>query len=187
MLGITELKTGVAINYEGAPCVVLDYQHSKMGRGGAVLRTKLKNLRTGAQFDITFKSSDKFEEATLERRASTFLYREGDLFSFMDNASFEQFTMTADEIGPKAKFLKDGYELQVIFYEDAPVSTVLPVKMEFAVSHTEPGVRGDTATGGTKPATLETGAIVTVPLFIKIGDILRINTDEGTYVERANK
>jgi elongation factor P len=187
MLSITDLKTGTAITYEGFPCIVLDYQHSKMGRGGAVLRTKLKNLKTGAQFDITFKSSDKFEEATLDRRACTFLYKEGYEYSFMDNTTFEQFTMTGEEVGPKAKFLKDGYELQIIFYEEAPVSIVLPVKMELEVTYTVPGVKGDTATGGTKPATLETGAIVTVPLFVKIGDVLRINTDEGTYVERATR
>jgi elongation factor P len=187
MLGITDLKTGTTIDMDGAPVMVLDYQHSKMGRGGAVLRTKLKNLKTGATFDITFKSSDKFEEATLERRNCTFLYKEGNDFAFMDASSFEQFTLSAEEVGPKSRFLKEGAEIQILFYEDKPVSVVFPIKMEFEVTHTEPGVKGDTAQGGSKPATLETGAVITVPLFVKIGDVLRVNTDEGTYVERVNK
>jgi elongation factor P len=185
MLGITDLKTGVTIDMNGDPLVVVDYQHSKMGRGGAVLRTKLRNLKTGALVDMTFKGSDKFEEAVLERRTCTYLYAEGDQHQFMDAATFEQFSLSSEEVGPKVRFLKEGQELQILFYEDKPVSVVLPIKMDLKVTHTEPGVRGDTAQGGTKPATLETGAVIIVPLFVKIGDILRINTDEGTYVERA--
>lgn len=185
MLGITDLKTGTVIDWNSAPHMVVSYEHSKMGRGGAVLRTRLRNLKTNAIFDITFKGSDKFEEANLERRACTYLYKEGDAFSFMDTVSFEQFTMTAQELGDKTKYLKEGSDLQVVFYEGAAINIDLPIKMEFEVTHTEPGVRGDTAQGGTKPATLETGAVVTVPLFVKIGDVIRINTTEGTYVERA--
>lgn len=187
MLGITDLKTGVTIDINGDPHVVLDYQHSKMGRGGAVLRTKLRNLKNGATFDQTFKSSDKFEEATLEKRSCTFLYPEGATYMFMDTNSFEQFGLTKEEIGSKYQYLKEGADVQIMFYEDKPVSVVFPIKMEFEVTHTEPGVKGDTAQGGSKPATIETGAQITVPLFVKIGDVIRINTDEGTYVERANK
>jgi elongation factor P len=178
MLGITDLKTGTTFDMNGDPVVVLDYQHSKMGR------TKLKNLKTGATFDTTFKSSDKFDEANLERRSCQYLYQDSG-FVFMDNNSFEQFTLPADVVGEKAKYLKEGSEIQIIFYEDAPVSVVFPIKMEFEVTHTEPGVKGDTAQGGSKPATLETGAIITVPLFVKIGDKIRVNTDENSYVERA--
>ncbi|HSI20524.1 MAG TPA: elongation factor P [Verrucomicrobiae bacterium] len=187
MLSITDLKTGTTFDMNGDPVVVLGYQHSKMGRSGAVLRTKLRNLKTGATFDITFKSSDKFEEAPLERRSCQYLYAEGNGFVFMDNASFEQLTLSGDVVGEKSRYLKEGSELQIVFYEDKPVSVVFPIKMEFEVVHTEPGVKGDTAQGGSKPATLETGAIITVPLFVKIGDILRVNTDENTYVERANR
>ena len=187
MLGITELKTGTTIVYENDPCVVISYQHSKMGRGGAVLRTKLRNLKTGSLFDITFKSSDKFDEAVLDRRPCQYLYQEGSSYEFMDTASFEQFSLTKDEVGEKSRFLKEGSELQILFYEEKPVSVIFPIKMEFEVAHTEPGVKGDTAQGGSKPATLETGAIITVPLFVKIGDLIRVNTDESTYVERANK
>jgi len=187
MLGITELKTGTTIDMDGSPCVVIDYQHSKMGRGGAVLRTKLRNLKTGSVFDITFKSSDKFEEAVLQKRMCTFLYAEGSEYTFMDGESFDQFNLTKAEVGDKSRFLKEGAEIQILFYEDKPVSIVLPIKMEFEITHTEPGVKGDTAQGGSKPATIETGATITVPLFVKIGDVIRVNTDEGTYVERANK
>jgi elongation factor P len=187
MLGITDLKTGVTIDINGAPHVVLDYQHSKMGRGGAVLRTKLRNLKTGSTFDQTFKSSDKFEEAILEKRNCTFLYPEAGTYIFMDTATFEQFGLSKEEIGAKHLYMKEGADVQIMFYEDKPVSVVFPIKMDFEVTHTEPGVKGDTAQGGSKPATIETGAQITVPLFVKIGDMIRINTDEGTYVERANK
>lgn len=187
MLGITDLKNGVCIDYEGAPFMVISYQHSKMGRGGAVLRTKLRNLKTGGVVDLTFKGSDKFEEAPLQKRACSFLYKEGNDYTFMDSQSFEQFSLGNEVIGDKGQFLKEGCEVQILFYDEDPVSVDLPIKMEFEITHTEPGVKGDTAQGGTKPATIETGAVITVPLFVKIGDIIRVNTQEGTYVERANK
>lgn len=187
MLGITDLKTGVTIDYNGDPVVVLSYQHSKMGRGGAVLRTKLRNLKTGATFDITFKSSDKFDEAPLEKKTCQYLYQEGGQYMFMDNASFEQFGLSSDVVGEKSRFLTEGAEFTVVFYEGTPVSVLFPIKMDFTVTHTEPGVKGDTAQGGSKPATLDSGATITVPLFVKIGDVLRVNTDEGTYVERVSR
>ncbi|MEI6478261.1 MAG: elongation factor P [bacterium] len=185
MIGITDLKTGVAIDLEGDPYVVMNYQHSKMGRGGAVMRTKLRNLRTGALVDITFKGSDKFEEADLDRRASSFLYSEGTDSVFMDSTSFEQYSLSAEVVGDKSRFLREGSEVLILFYQDQPVSIDLPIKMEFEITHTEPGVKGDTAQGGSKPATLDTGATITVPLFVKTGDMIRVNTVEGTYVERV--
>ena len=187
MLSITDLKTGTTIDMEGSPFIVLSYQHSKMGRGGAVLRTKLRNLKTGAVVDLTFKGGDKFEEANLVKRPCSFLYKEGDNFTFMDSSSFEQFNLTSVEVGEKKGYLKEGSDIQILFYDDSPVSIDLPIKMEFEVTHTEPGVKGDTAQGGSKPATIETGTTITVPLFVKIGDIIRVNTVEGTYVERVSK
>jgi elongation factor P len=187
VLGITDLKPGVVIDWESAPFMIVDAQHSKMGRGGAVMRTRMRNLKTGALIDITFKGSDKFEAAAMQKKPNTFLYKENDGYVFMDTESFEQFTLKADEIGTKSQFLKDGAEVQILFYEGDPVSVDLPIKMEFEVTHTEPGVKGDTAQGGTKPATLETGAVITVPLFVKIGDQVRVNTVEGTYVERVKQ
>ena len=186
MIGITDLKTGVVIDLEGDPFVVLSYQHSKQGRGGAVMRTKLRNLKTNAVIDLTFKGGDKLEEASLDRRPCSFLYKEGEAFAFMDSKSFEQFNLNAEEVGEKASYLKEGSDVQISFYDDKPVSIDLPIKMEFEVTYTEPGIKGDTAQGGSKPATIETGAQITVPLFVKTGDMIRINTVEGTYVERAN-
>ncbi len=186
MLGINDLKTGTAIVYNDDPHIVLKYEHSKQGRSGAVLRTKLKNLRNGSTFDVTFKGSDKFDSADLQRRQCSYLYKDGSGYAFMDAQSFDQFSLSDDVIGEKGLFLKEGGEVQVLFFEEGAVSIELPIKMEFEIAHTEPGVKGDTATGGTKPATLETGATITVPLFVKIGDIVRVNTVEGTYVERAN-
>jgi elongation factor P len=187
MLGITDLKNGVVINYEGAPLMVINYEHSKMGRGGAVLRTKLRNLRTNAVVDITFKGSDKFDEADLERRPCSFLYADGEAYSFMDSTSFEQFTLKAEEVGDASRFLKEGSEVQILFFEEVPISIELPIKMEFEVTYAEPGVKGDTAQGGTKPVTIETGTIITAPLFVKTGDVIRVNTTEGTYVERVKQ
>lgn len=185
MLNLTDLKTGVAIDLDGAPCVVISYQHSKMARGGAIMRTKLKNLKTGSLFDMTFKGDERIEEAVVERHTSSFLYQEGDKYVFMDSQSFEQYELGKDIVGDASRFLKEGAELTILIYNENPVLLELPIKMELEVTHTEPGVRGDTAQGGSKPATLETGAVITVPLFVKIGDILRINTVEGTYVERV--
>lgn len=185
MLGITDLKTGVAIIYEGAPHIVLSYQHSKLGRGGAILRTKLRNLISNAIFETTFKGGDKFEEASLTRHICTFLYKEDKLYYFMNSENFEQFSLSEEELSDKRNFLKEGSEVQILFYDNQPVSIDLPIKMEFEVIHTEPGIKGDTAQGGSKPATIETGAKITVPLFVKIGDLIRVNTVEGTYVERV--
>jgi elongation factor P len=187
MLGITDLKTGVAIEIDGAPFVVVDYQHSKQGRSGAVMRTKLRNLKSGALVDMTFKGGDKFNEASLVRHACSYLYPEGDGYTFMDSETFEQYTLKKETVGDKARFLKEGTDVQIMFFEDTAVSLDLPIKVELEVSHTEPGVKGDTAQGGSKPAILETGATVTVPLFVKIGDVIRVNTVDGTYVERVKQ
>lgn len=185
MLSITELRNGTTIELEGAPHVVISYSHSKMGRGGAVVRTKLKNLKTGASYERSFHGSDKVEEAKLEERGATYLYQTGDNYTFMDDGNYEQFDMTAEQLAENTKYLIEGANVKLMFYDGAAISINMPIKMEFKVKHTEPGVRGDTAQGGTKPATLETGAIVTVPLFINIGDTIRVDTRECTYIERA--
>lgn len=185
MLSITELRSGTTIELEGAPHVVLSYSHSKMGRGGAVVRTKLKNLKTGATYERSFHGNDKVEEAHPTEKQSTFLYMNEGVYTFMDNSSYEQFDMTADSLGDAKQYLVEGASTKISFYDGQPIGVNLPIKMDFRVSHTEPGIRGDTAQGGTKPATLETGAIITVPLFINIDDIIRVDTRDGTYVERA--
>ena len=185
MLSITELKNGTTIELEGAPHVVLSYQHNKMGRGGAVVRTKLKNLKTGATYERSFHGNDKVEEARPQEKQATFLYFNNDVYTFMDNTSYEQFEMTDESLGDAKLYLVDGSPTKILFYDGKPIGVNLPIKMDFRVAHTEPGVRGDTAQGGTKPATLETGATIIVPLFINIDDIIRIDTRDGSYVERA--
>lgn len=187
MLSITDLKTGTTLELDGAPHVVISYSHSKMGRGGAVVRTKLKNLKTGASYERSFHGNDKVEEAHLQERAASYLYKEGAQFLFMDSESYEQFGMTSEQLGDTVNYLIEGAPLRLVFFEDEPISINLPIKMDFKVTHTEPGVRGDTAQGGTKPAVIETGATVTVPLFIAIGDSIRVDTRDCSYIERANK
>ncbi len=185
MLSITDLRTGTTIELEEAPHAVLSYAHSKMGRGGAVVRTKLKNLKTGATYERTFHGNDKVDEAHLIERAATYLYQDGDHFTFMDSASYDQFTLAKNQLGDSAQYLAEGAAVKILLYEGEPITINLPIKLELKVTHTEPGVRGDTAQAGTKPATLETGAVVTVPLFVTIGDTIRVDTRDGSYIERA--
>lgn len=185
MLSITDLRTGTMLDLDGAPHVVVSYSHSKMGRGGAVVRTKLKNLKTGASYERTFHGNDKVEEAHLQEKECTYLYKDGEQYLFMDSETYEQFGMTGEQLGQTVQYLIEGAPLRLVFFDDQPITIALPIKMDFKVTHTEPGVRGDTAQGGTKPATLETGAVVTVPLFITIGDSIRVDTRDGSYIERV--
>ncbi len=187
MLSITELRNGTTIELEGAPHLVLSYSHTKMGRGGAVVRTKLKNLKTGAAYERSFHGNDKVEEAHLQETDATYLFRDGSDLTFMNNITYDQFTMSDIQVGEAVKYMVEGAPVKISFYDGQAISVNLPIKMDFKVIHTEPGVRGDTAQGGTKPATLETNAVVTVPLFINIGDTIRIDTRNGAYVERASK
>lgn len=187
MLSITDLRIGTTIELEGAPHVVLSYSHNKMGRGGAVVRTKIKNLKTGATYERTFHGNDKVEEASLGERQAIYLYESDGQYTFMDNATYDQFTMSNDQLGDTTKYLVEGSPVKMMFYAGQPISVNLPIKMEFKVAHTEPGVRGDTAQGGTKPAKLETNTTVTVPLFVNIGDTIRVDTRDGSYIERVGK
>jgi elongation factor P len=185
MLGITDLKTNTKIELDGDPYVVTDYQHAKMGRGGAVVRTKLRNLRTGSMLQKTFQGSDKIKPANLSSRKGQYLYGEGDSFTFMDTQNYEQFTLDSGVVGDGAKFLKEGLEVSLLQHGDAVIAVELPIKVEYEVKDTDPGLKGDTVSGGSKPATVESGATVTVPLFVQIGDRIRVDTRTGTYLERA--
>jgi elongation factor P len=171
MYGINDLKTGTTFELEGQPFVVLDYQHSKMGRGGAVMRTKIKNLITGAILQRTFQGNDKFNEVQIERRKVQHLYEDGGRFYFMDQDDYSQFDLGKDDLGSVANFLKDGEVVQAQYYLGKPINIELPVKMDFEVTEASEGVRGDTASKTVKPVVLETGYKVNVPLFIKQGDI----------------
>lgn len=187
MLSLNEIKTGKNIILDGEPYVVLFDQHSKMGRAGAVLRTKLKNLITGGVISKTFQGADKVDEASIEKQKAQYLYNDGNDFYFMNNTSYEQFSLPSDVIGNSNKFLKEGIEIDILYFNGNPINIQLPIKMEFEVVEAPPGVRGNTVDGGTKQVTLENDIKVNVPLFINTGDVVRINTDTGEYVERVNK
>jgi elongation factor P len=185
MIAGGDLRPGVKVELDGVPYVVLDYQWVKPGKGGAFMRTKLKNMKTGAIIDRTFRTEEKIPRAEIEERKVQFLYRREDVYHFMDTASFEQFSMVEKQLGAVSGFLAEGLVISILFFKGEPVEVVLPTFVDLTVAETEPGVRGDTATGGSKPAKLETGAVIQVPLFINAGDRVRVDTRTGSYVERA--
>jgi elongation factor P len=185
MIAGGDLRPGVKVELDGNPYVVTDYQWVKPGKGGAFMRTKLKNMKTGAVIDRTFRTDEKIPKAEVEERKVQFLYRTEDAYHFMDMESFDQFSMDEKQLGDASGFLKEELVVSVLFHRAEPVAVLLPTFVELKVAETEPGVRGDTASGGSKPAKLETGAVIQVPLFINIGDALRVDTRSGTYVERA--
>lgn len=184
MLGITEIKSGKKILLGDEPYVVLEYQHSKIGRAGAVLRTKLRNLVTGATLEHTFQGADKVEEVEIAKSRAQYLYQEGENFVFMDNASYEQFELNTGALGPASEYLVEGTEVTVLNWKERALSIELPTKVTLAVTDAPPGLKGDTASGGDKVVTVETGLKITTPLFVKTGDRIIINTERGTYVSR---
>lgn len=184
MYSTADFRKGLKIEWEGTPYLIVDFQHVKPGKGGAFVRTKIKNLINGRVIDQTFRSGEKVERPQLQEKDMQYLYAEGDQFCFMDNESYEQVYLNADQLGDGKDFLQDNLNLKVLYYKDQPIAVELPTFVELTVQHTEPGFKGDTASGGTKPATLETGAVIQVPLFIEIGDRLKVDTRTGSYVER---
>src|SRR4030042_669352 len=183
MLSLSDIKTGKTISINNEPYLVIFHQHSKIGRAGAVLRTKLRNLKTGAILEKNFQGSDKIEEAEIAKSKAQYLYKEDEGYFFMDNASYEQFSLPKNVLGDLVKYLIENTEVTVLNYNSQPINIELPIKMEFKVVEAPPAIRGNTADGGTKLVTLETGIKVNTPLFVKEGDILRINTDTGEYAE----
>jgi len=186
MLSITDLKTGVVIELEGAPYEVVKYQHSKMGRGGAVLRTTLKNLITGSNIERTFHGDEKLESADITKGKAQFLYQDGDDYTFMDVGSFEQFPISRSILGQDIYYLVEGQDVEVRYYQGRPINISLPAKMKFKVTEADPAVKGDTVTNPSKNATLETGLTLKVPMFVKVGDTILVDTRGGSYIERAN-
>ncbi len=180
-----DLRPGMKIELDKAPYVVVDYQWVKPGKGGAFNRTKLKNLRTGSIVERTFRTEEKVEQAAREERRAQFMYRSEDEYHFMDTESYEQFFLRAGQMGEAPKYLKEEMVVTIVSHRESPLTVEVPTFVELTVAKTEPGVRGDTASGGSKPATLETGAVIQVPLFINIGDRLRVDTRTGAYIERA--
>lgn len=185
MISTGELKKGITIELDGALYQILDWQHIKMGRGSAQVRLKLRDIRAGHTIERTFQAGEKFSRARLDRRAVQFLYSEGALHYFMDSESFEQTVLSRDQLGDALNYLKEGASLELLTYKDEAISVELPNSVELEVVETGPGFKGDTATAGNKPAKLETGITIQVPLFINNGDIVRVDTRTGEYLERV--
>lgn len=185
MISVGELRKGVTIELDRQIYTVVEYQHIKMGRGGAQARLKLRDLRSGAIFDRVFSAQEKFTRIRVDRRPVTYLYSDGQFYHFMDQETFEQRSLTREILGDAINYLKDGMQLELAHYGDEPIGVELSLNVELRVVQTDPGFRGDTATGGTKPAQTETGLSVQVPLFVNTGDIIRVDTRTGSYLERV--
>ncbi|OGL18352.1 MAG: elongation factor P [Candidatus Rokubacteria bacterium RIFCSPLOWO2_12_FULL_69_21] len=179
-----DFRKGMKIEVDGAPYAIVDFQHVKPGKGGAFVRTKLKHLRLGTVIDRTFRAEEKVPLVNFEEKRMQFLYRD-DRFHFMDLETYDQIALSEDEVRDARQFLQENTEVEVLYVDGAPIGIELPNFVDLVVVKTEPGVRGDTASGGSKPATLETGAVVSVPLFINEGDVLRVDTRTGAYISRT--
>lgn len=185
MISTNDFRTGVTVEIEGQPWAVVEFQHVKPGKGSAFVRTKLKNMETGAVIERTFRAGEKLPRATLERREVQYLYKSGNDYTFMDTQSFDQMTLTEEQVGDSKKFMLENMNLYLIYHNGRLIGVELPNSVELRVIKADPGLRGDTASGGSKPVTLETGYVVQAPLFIQEGDVLRIDTRTGLYIERA--
>jgi len=182
-----DLKKGLKIAIDGAPYVIVQFQFVKPGKGQALYKCKLKNMLTGNQFDRTFRSGDKIDEANLEEHKMEYLYSEGDSYCFMDTSTYAQEFLTKEQMGESENFLKENTVCNVLFFNEKPIGISLPFFIDLKVIKADPWVKGDTASGSTKPATLETGYVVQVPPFIEEGELVRIDTRTGAYVERVKK
>jgi len=186
MISTNDFKTGVTVLYNNGIWQVVEFLHVKPGKGSAFVRTKLKNIETGNSLEVTFRAGEKLPQAVIEKADMQYLYKAGDAFTFMDTTSFEQIELEAPQIGDTVEFLKDGLEgITVLRYETIFEEFELPTSVELEISDTVPDERGDTSSGGGKPATLETGAVITVPFHIKIGDTVKVDTRTRKYVTRV--
>lgn len=185
MISTSDFKPGLTIEWEGHIWEIVEFLHVKPGKGGAFVRTKLKNFRTGGIIDRAFRAGTRFESAHIERKSMQFLYNQGDEYVFMDMETFDEITLHAEQVRDALPYLADNAEVKIVLHEDVVLGIEMPATLELTVTQTDPGLKGDTATGGTKPATLETEAVVQVPLFINQGDVVRVDTRTGEYVERA--
>ena len=186
MITSGELRKGIIIELDGQLYQVLDYHHIKMGRGSAHIRIKLRDINAGHTFERSFQASEKFARARLDYRNMQYLYNDGDLYHFMDEENYEQTPIGADQLGNALNYLKEGMSVQVSSYKDKIIEVELPITIELEIAETGPAFKGDTASAGTKPAVMETGIIIQVPMFINTGDIIKVDTRSGTYIERAS-
>jgi len=182
----TDLKKGLPIKYKGETFVVTGYQFVNPGKGAAFTRVKMKNVKTQKAMEVTFRSGEQIDEANMQYKKCQYMYGDGAEYNFMENVTYEQFAISAEAVGAQGDYMMEGGDVTIVFVDNLPVSLQLPPKMEFKVMSSPPGDKGDTATGGSKQITIETGAKVSVPLFIKEGDKIRVNTETGEYVERVN-
>ncbi|HLS91282.1 MAG TPA: elongation factor P [Limnochordia bacterium] len=185
MISVNDLRTGITVEIDGTLYTVVEFLHVKPGKGAAFVRTKLKNLETGAVFERNFRAGERLNRAHIETKEMQYLYNSGDEYFFMDSATYEQISLSRDLLGDDVYFLKDNMTLHVKFHQGRAIGVELPTFVELQVTHTEPGVRGDTAAGGSKPATLETGLVVQVPLFVETGDVIRVDTRTKEYLSRV--
>ncbi|ACI19294.1 elongation factor P [Dictyoglomus thermophilum] len=185
MISVNDFYPGLTIELDGEIYIVLEYQHVHMAQGQATVRVKLKNLKTGNVIRKTFKSDEYVPQAFINKREAEYLYKQGDEYYFIDNESFEQYVLTEEQLGEAINYLKEGNTVSVLFYEGNPIGIELPTTVVLEVVETDPGLRGDTVSGGSKPAKLETGLVIQVPLFIQIGDKVVVDTRYAKYVERA--
>ena len=185
MYSTTDFRKGLKIEIDGTPFEIIEFQHFKPGKGGAMVRTKLRNILNGRVLDNTFRSGEKVDRPNLESRDMQFLYHEGEQLVFMDMTTYDQMHMDAEATDGKANYLKDGQECRVLLYNEKPLDIEIPASLVLEVTETEPGAKGDTVSNVTKPATVETGAEIKVPLFINPGDKIKIDTRTGEYLERA--
>lgn len=186
MIGVQELRKGTTfIDDDGNLYKVLEFQHVKMGRGNAVIKTKLRNVKTGATVDRSFQSGGRVQDIRLDHHTVQYLYNDGEMYHFMDTETYDQPVISASILGESAQFLKENVTVELLTYDGQPIEVELPTTVDLKVTETAPGFKGDTASGGGKPATLETGVVITVPFFVSVGDTVRVDTRDGSYVTRV--
>lgn len=185
MISTNDFHNGLTIEFDGTVYQVVSFQHSKTGRGSAFVRTKLRNVEDGGIVEKTFRAGEKINRAHVEQRQKQYLYRDGDDYVFMDNETFEQISIDQKQLADKKNYLKENMILEVSMYKGRPIDITLPTFVELEVVETQPNIKGNTVSGGSKPATLETGAVVQVPLFLNQGEVIRVDTRTGEYIERA--
>lgn len=185
MISASEFRNGVTIEIDNNLFTIIEFQHVKPGKGAAFVRTKLKNITSGGVVERTFRPTEKVNRAHIDRKDMQYLYNDGELYYFMDNTSYEQISIGRNEVGDSLKFIKENDQVKIMSHDEKILGIEPPLSVELKVTDTEPGFKGDTATGAMKPATLETGAVINVPLFVNVGDIVKIDTRTGEYVGRA--
>ena len=187
MLDTSNFRRGLKIEIDEKPFEIIEFQHVKPGKGGAFVRTKLRNMLNGRVIDQTFRSGEKVGKPDLEEKEMQYLYQDGDSYCFMDNETYDQVFLSEDHLDEARRFLAENTTVEVLYYNEEPIGLELPMFVELEITETEPGVKGDTASKVTKPATLETGAVIPVPIFLNIGDKVKVDTRSGSYVERVKR